>query len=223
MPAFPLQTPILHQRTRWPGLMLIHVYLWLLCLAGCSAGSSPISNERDYPPGTPANPERLASTMPDGADPQAWWSASILSLVPAEVYPDAGIAREAGRLVEATNRKRLAAGLNPVQVLPALDKVAQAHAMDEAIRNYWNHMTPEGLGSSDRIRASGLGEVTAGAENSAVARPKDSSVEQVVEKFSIHQGHRELLFDPAVQYIGVGIYNYSRDEHVHYVQLLVSF
>ena len=195
----------------------------LILLAACSSTAPLSPPSKDWPLGEPQQPLRLPAIMNDTDDPLIWWEANILSLVPGEVYPDLDIARETGRLVAATNQKRSAAGLDPVAVLPALNRVAEAHAMDQAIRDYWNHMTPEGLGSRDRIKAAGVGTVLFGGENSAVARPGLTTVEKVVENFSVHEGHRDLLYDPNVKYIGVGIFNYLPSEHVHYVQLLVSF
>ena len=193
----------------------------LLCTT-CSGGGAT-DNSRDYPPGSPSHPERLSLSNPDETDPLLWWHDNILSLVPEAVYPDTKTAQQAGRFIEETNRKRTEAGLPELQTLPSLNPVAQAHAMDQAIRDYWNHRTPEDLGSRDRIAAAGAGTVLVGGENSSVARPGASTVDLVVENFSIHPGHRELLYNTGVEYIGVGIFNYSPDEHVHYVQLLVSF
>lgn len=199
------------------------ILLAAACFAtgGCSGGSTP--DPRDWPPGSPRHPERLVLSSPGETDPLQWWKLNIESLVPEGIYPDSGTAHAAGDFIAATNAKRTAAGLEPLQMVSSLNRVAQAHAMDQATRDYWNHRTPEDLGSRDRIRAALGLEVTAGGENSSVARPGQTTVEQVVEHFSIHAGHRELLFSPDVRYIGVGIYNYSDSEHVHYVQLLVDY
>ncbi|MEZ5338094.1 MAG: CAP domain-containing protein [bacterium] len=195
--------------------------LLVLCSAcGSSGGTPPV---QDYPPARPRHPERLSLALPGESEPLAWWAGNILSLVPDSIYPDSATAQQAGALAQETNRLRTEAGLSPVTSLPLLNRVAQAHAMDQAIRDYWNHRSPEDLGSRDRISAAGGERVLHGGENSAVAYPGETSVERVVLNFSLHPGHRDLFYDPEVRFTGVGIYNFAPSEQVHYVQLLVSF
>ncbi|MCB1217033.1 CAP domain-containing protein [bacterium] len=201
-------------------LLLSAVLLSICAACGSSGGTPPV---QDYPPARPRQPERLSLALPGATDPLDWWAGNILSIVPEAVYPDTATAQQAGALAQETNRLRTEAGLSPVTSLPLLNRVAQAHAMDQAIRDYWNHRTPEDLGSRDRIAAAGGEPVTKGGENSAVAYPGETSVELVVLNFSLHPGHRDLFYDPDVRFTGVGIYNFAPSEQVHYVQLLVSF
>ncbi len=195
----------------------------LLLLQACTSSVPQVPRQDDWPPGKPRQAQRLRLLAGEQTDPLLWWSQNILEMVPPDIYPDAQTARQAEDFIAETNAKRTAAGLQPLVPLPLMNRVAQAHALDQATRDYWNHRTPEDLGSRDRILAAGKVDVMHGGENSAVARPGQATVRDVVDEFSIHPGHRELLYDPEVEFIGVGIYNYSPAEHIHFVQLLVSF
>lgn len=204
--------------------MLLSLALGLLLLTGCGGGGSAVEPIiPGWPPDLPRQPQRLVLSHPDEANPQLWWSENILSLVPPDIYGDSYFRRRAAEVVQATNERRAAYGLPAVQELPLLDRVAQAHAMDQAIRDYWAHKTPEGLGSHDRIRAAGGGEVSVGGENSTISFHNYGNGDEIVRSFENHPGHRELLLNPDVRYIGVGVYDYGPGENEFIMQLLVDF
>jgi uncharacterized protein YkwD len=123
-----------------------------------------------------------------------------------------------------TNRRRVDNGLLAVSEDKMLDRVAQAHAVDEATRDYWNHLNPEGMGSHARVMAASGITVTAGGENSAVSDSMgNQTAVQVIHSFEHHPGHRELLLSTAVQRIGIGLYQYAPGEQVHIIQLLMTY
>jgi len=206
--------------------MLHRVTLIIIALlalnAGCSGGP-PGRVEEGYPPEEPRQPQRLEIVDASIADPLEWWRVNICNQIPVEIYSLKQQELTAQAIVESTNAVRAEYDLPPVEALPILNRVAQAHAWDQATRDYWSHRTPEGLSSRQRILASGGGVVNTGGENSSIATPKTHTPGMIVQGFRTHVGHRELLLDPDVTHIGVGVYNYSSSEWVYYVQLLVSF
>ncbi|GEM_PF-2062418 len=205
---------------RFPTLRFAAVVLALL--AGGCAGGTPTRPEPGYPPEAPRQPERLVVAAPDIADPLAWWRVNIQAPLPADVYATAAQAQAASQAVEIANEVRIDHGLEPVERLPELDRVAQAHARDQAIRDYWSHWTPEGLGSAQRMLAGGNLVVTVGGENSSIVTPEIHTPGQIVQGWLGHVGHRELLLSSKVRYTGMGVYNYGPGEWTFYVQLLVD-
>jgi uncharacterized protein YkwD len=155
-------------------------------------------------------------------EPLEWWRTNIFRALPAETYDNGSQAEAAAKLLEATNNFRADHGLAPVEPLSILDRVAQAHSRDQAIRDYWSHWTPEGLSSRQRIvAASGLTVIT-GGENSAIGNQQTHAPGQIVYGWLTHRGHRELLLNPDVTHMGAGVYNYRSNEWTFYVQLLVK-
>ncbi|MCC7479252.1 CAP domain-containing protein [bacterium] len=205
-------------------LLSICLALALLCLCcACSGGSRGEPPIPGWPPTSPRQPGRLALADPAEMDPYAWWRKNILSLVPTGTYQNEYYRERSAQIVRATNERRAAYGLAPLQELSGLNRVAQAHAMDQAIRDYWSHLNPEALSSRQRIEAAGVGTVSAGGENSAISFYNYSDGAGIVYGFEHHTGHRELLLSPDVKYIGVGIYDYGPGENEFVVQLLVDF
>jgi uncharacterized protein YkwD len=199
------------------------VSLVLFALAACGGGGSqPELTGVWWPPEQPRQPGRLVLAAPDEPDPLEWWRLNIESAVPAGIYTSREHAQLAEQIVAETNLTRERHGLDPVSRDTRLDRVAQAHAIDCATRDYWAHTTPEGLASRDRIRASTRLSVVAGAENSSAGVPGGYTAREIVRGWELSPGHRELLLSPAVRLIGVGTYVYSEDELQHYVQLLVG-
>ena len=197
----------------------------LLLLSACAGGGSgPADSSLPFwVPEEPRHPERLVLVDDSVSDPLEWWRVNILSQVSAALYQDDERTQLASDIVAVTNATRARYGLAPVERLSGLDEVAQAHAQDEAVRDYWSHKTPEGLGSRQRVQAAGVGTVISGGENSSTDAKLRPSAERIVNGWENHTGHRELLLSPGVKYIGVGIHHYPGDEYGHYIQLLVDF
>lgn len=189
-------------------------------VTGC-AGGAPERIEPGYPPEEPRQPERLALIAPNVGEPLEWWRANIFQALPADTYDNDNQAEAAAELLAATNAIRVEHGLAPVEPLPLLDRVAQAHARDQAIRDYWSHRTPEGLSSRQRILAASGYSVVVGGENSAIGNQQTNTPGQIVHGWLTHSGHRELLLNPAVTHMGAGVDNYRSGEWTFYVQLLV--
>jgi len=201
--------------------------LTLLCLSACASGSGtiqlPSGGSAWWPPETPRQPQRLIITQPGLSDPLQWWAANILSQVPQNAYSTAQQQQFCEAMIAEANATRASYGLAPLTMLPLLNRVAQASAHDQAVRDYWSHSTPEGLSSRDRIRAAGGAVVLAGGENSSINTVGGTTAARVVDGWEHHSGHRELLLDPQVKFVGAGTDYYSRQEFEYYVMLLVDF
>lgn len=191
----------------------------------CGGGGATISIPEDgpwYPPATPRHPERLSLRDPAEPDRAQWWLDNIYSQLPPGGYDTTAQELFCAELVAEANRVRVENGLGELQVLPLLGRVAQAHAKDMAVRDYWAHRTPEGLHSWDRIAAAGGGAVTAGGENSAINTLGGGTPQRVIENWMRSAGHRKILLDTRARFAGAGMHNYSPTEFSRYVMLIVD-
>jgi uncharacterized protein YkwD len=192
-------------------------------LAACSSGGAPVDDGPVWPPETPRQPQRLALTAPNEADPLEWWKLNILNRLPVGIYSTAKYSSLAQGIIDETNEVRLAHGLDPVTVLDGLNRAAQAHAFDQATRDYWAHTNPEGLSSRKRTLAATGRTVVSGGENSSIGLTGRETAESIVYGWLNHEGHRELLLNPDVRFIGAGAFQYAGGEPLHFTQLLVEF
>jgi uncharacterized protein YkwD len=203
-----------------PWLRVPLAFLIIVMLA-CCGGTTAQPDLKNWPPEEPRQPGRLVLVAPDESDPLSWWRINLLEQLSPSIYDSPWQVQLTAELVEQTNLVREKYGLSPVTRMALLDRAAQAHARDQAIRDYWSHWTPEGLGSRDRILAAGLPTV-AGGENSSITTLGGSDAGSIVRGWEQHAGHRELLLDPELTSMGAGVYNYSPGEFIFFVQLLVS-
>lgn len=153
---------------------------------------------------------------------EQWWAANVLAQLPPSIYTTETQRQFAEGLLAEVNRVRASYGLTPVEPLDALNRAAQAHAFDEAVRDYWSHRTPEGLSSRQRVHAAGGGTVSAGGENSSIGHFGQATPAGIIYSWEHHSGHRELLLNPDVRYIGTGAYGYSPSEFAYFVAVLVT-
>lgn len=56
-----------------------------------------------------------------------------------------------------TNEQRVFGGLEPLRRVPAMDGIAGAHSEDMAVRDFFSHVTPEGLDQTARGEMAGYG------------------------------------------------------------------
>ncbi|MBX7165120.1 MAG: DUF4214 domain-containing protein [Pirellulales bacterium] len=96
----------------------------------------------------------------------------------------------------------------PLAPLDILSNVARAHSADMLARNYFAHVNPEGQGPGERATAAGYAYQYLG-ENLAWGNYGTTPSDQVVD--NLHGGlirsphHREALFFPNFEEIGVGL------------------
>jgi uncharacterized protein YkwD len=101
------------------------------------------------------------------------------------------------------NKTRRAHGLGKLRSNRKLQRAATAHSRDMAARNYFSHVSPEGRGPGDRIRAAGWrrgwGEVLAwGCQSKSTAR-------QAVVSWLHSPPHRAVILSGRFRFAGAGI------------------
>jgi uncharacterized protein YkwD len=104
------------------------------------------------------------------------------------------------RMLELVNAERVAAGLGPLRADPELVEVARLHSADMFARGYFSHITPEGRGPFDRMRAKNVRFLAAG-ENLALARSLQLAHDGLMDS----PGHRANILRPAFGRLGVGV------------------
>lgn len=128
--------------------------------------------------------------------------AAVVTRAPAVAPAPALTALQQG-LVDCANGARAQAGLPALRVDGALTRAAQGHAADMLARNYFDHITPEGLAPWDRIAAVLDGEApfqTMG-ENIALGYADAPST---CLGWMNSAGHRANILSPSFTAIGVG-------------------
>ncbi|MGX8910276.1 CAP domain-containing protein [Streptomyces netropsis] len=116
--------------------------------------------------------------------------------------PEGSIIVELRRMVlELANTERRQHGCSPLRADPQLRRSAQSHADDMAIRNYYDHNTPEGAGPGSRMRAAGY-QWSGWAENLLRGSFNPAST---VGGWMASQGHRRNLLNCAWTDTGIGV------------------
>lgn len=115
-----------------------------------------------------------------------------------ERLDDIGAVRLA--VLRATNEARGALGRAPLTFDKALEIAAQRHAEDMIDRDYFAHVSPEGVDVLERAEAAGY-RVRFVAENLASGQ---LSVDEVVDGWLKSPGHRRNLLSPQARELGVG-------------------
>lgn len=121
---------------------------------------------------------------------------------PAEDFAQSRLEAMAQTSMEQVNQERLRMGLAPLRIEPHLCRIAYAHSMDMARRNFYSHINPDRLGPAERIDAARYDALST-AEN--IARGyRDPHL--VVNGWMDSPGHRANILNPAFQVIGAGYY-----------------
>ena len=139
------------------------------------------------PPGQPPSTE-----TPPGSWPGGWVAFED------EVLRETNARRAAGALCGDTWLEPAP----PVQSHPQLRASARGHSHDMAMRDYFEHDTPEGVGPMQRAKAQGYPGRFVG-ENIAAGQ---KSPRQVVQAWIDSPGHCLNLMEPRYRHLGVGYY-----------------
>ena len=100
-----------------------------------------------------------------------------------------------------TNVKRAEAGLSPLQLNTELSNAASGKAQDMMVKNYWAHISPDGVTPWSFIKGAGYEYVYAG-ENLARGF---ITAEDVVNAWMASPGHRENILSKNYDDIGFAI------------------
>lgn len=126
-----------------------------------------------------------------------WHQGDYFASLTAGLHSRARIAAE---MLARVNQARQQNGLLPLAPNPLLDRISQAHADDLLRRAYSGHVTPEGLGPTDRARAGGYRPGI--GENIVEQR---FSTEEAFKAWMGSPGHRRNILDPGCRDLGLGI------------------
>jgi uncharacterized protein YkwD len=111
-------------------------------------------------------------------------------------------------VLSLTNDVRTGRRLAPLEPSHALATVARRHSQDMLDRGYFDHCTPEGLHSADRIARVGL-DFDATGENiymvrNATGGPADVA-SAMVKGWMNSRDHRANILTPDYRFAGVGV------------------
>ncbi len=168
-------------------------------------GFSPVVDENGEP--LPEYPGSVAtSSTPAVAAPKP----SIKDIL---VTANNNIQADSSRLsingiVAQTNKERTSRQLPALKLNAALNKSAEIKLQDMFTNQYFQHVSPKGLGVTDLVRQTGYEYIVVG-ENLALGNFGGDV--QVVTAWMNSPGHRANMLDPRFQEIGVsvgkGLYN----------------
>jgi len=100
------------------------------------------------------------------------------------------------------NEERADYGLPALLWHDGVAQVAYEHSVDMDVRDYFSHVTPEGLSPGQRATAAGI-EWSAYGENIAYGQP---TPEAVMEAWMDSEGHRENILGTWYTHVGVGVH-----------------
>lgn len=122
-------------------------------------------------------------------------------------------------ILDLTNETRAGVGVSPLTLDPALSEVAQAHAVDMAVRDFFSHTNPDGESPFDRMRAAGVDFGYAG-ENIAWYPSAESAVSGWINS----PGHYNNMVNTHYNKIGIGVYMAKPNApgNYYYVQLFTD-
>ncbi|WP_327690262.1 CAP domain-containing protein [Streptomyces tubercidicus] len=110
-------------------------------------------------------------------------------------------AQFAQKVVELVNAQRAQHGCGPLTVDARIQRAAQAHSDDMAARNFYDHITPEGVDPGTRMTKAGYSWGSY-AEN-IFKSPKDPAT--AVDGWMKSPGHRANILNCSYKETGVGV------------------
>ncbi len=111
-------------------------------------------------------------------------------------------------VLSLTNDVRIGRRLAPLGRSDALAAIARRHSQDMLDRRYFDHCTPEGLHSADRIARAGLSFDTTGENIYMVKDPKAGPAgvaSAMVKGWMNSRGHRANILTRDYRVVGVGV------------------
>lgn len=117
-------------------------------------------------------------------------------------------------LLAHINDARKAAGLKPVALDDRLSTLAQQRSDDMVARGYFSHVTPEGKGYMDFLKASGIRFKFSGEILVKNNFREELTASKAYEWFVGSPTHRAILLDPRFNLAGVGV---TKDGKGYYV------
>ncbi len=140
---------------------------------------------------TPPNTLATTSTLPTPTSTSINTTTTLAPIV---------LTTDEKQMIDAVNKERMAIGLSPLEWCPTLASSAKAHSVDMATRDFYDHVTPEGVEVWDRAKSQGYNYSYVG-ENIAVGQ---KSVKEVMIDWMDSKGHRENILLESYTHFGYG-------------------
>ncbi|MCB1217161.1 hypothetical protein KDL44_07195 [bacterium] len=225
-------------RNSWKNGTVLLLAAWLLAACGGGGGSEIFIADNGSGNGNGGGSSLLPFSRPPAesfsdnspaSDDAAtsWVKDAYLSLPDSSdadaAYQNLSLAGWADEVLRLTNVERERYGLPPLERSRHLDYVAQAHARDMGLRDYFSH-TSQGYGLSpfDRMNAVQTAYYDTAGENVAAGQ---RTPQEVLIAWMGSSGHRANILNPSFTHIGIGVY-YDSAGGLHteqWVQLFAGF
>lgn len=216
----------LNSKTEWGAGLLAALFLALLTLgaAGCGGGGSvkgdqiPIHGINDGGSSGDFGDLDPSIVIPDAEvfrdvsspadDPVTKWKKNFYDPLPpndgpARVFQNDSLRNWSDRILMLINNQRASRGLAPLQRDPHLERLAQAHARDMALRDFFDHLNPYGLMPMDRFNSLNPPNYNHAGENAARGQ---ENPEELVQQWVVSEKHAANIFNPAYTHTGIGAY-----------------
>ncbi|MCO5165600.1 MAG: CAP domain-containing protein [Planctomycetes bacterium] len=173
-------------------------------------GFDPGADAYDDPAAAAAAAATLPATAPATAAPapatgntqgsRFWYQRDTFGN-PLKVHTSAEEAL-ATQVVTLINQERTKVGAAPLAPLADCVRAAKAHVEDMKGRNYFAHVSPDGLTPEDRLRLTGAGPTRAVGENIAAGQ---ALARAIVDTWLASPPHRANMLSPMFTHVGVGV------------------
>lgn len=120
------------------------------------------------------------------------------------------------RLLEALNRMRRERGLAPLRQLTSVRRVARLHSLDQANRNYTSNVSPDGMGTEDRLKAAGITQyyyAYALAHRTTAATPEEAA-NRILMAMRSTPGQMAAALARRADTVGIGVVKTSDGSYV---------
>ena len=109
------------------------------------------------------------------------------------------------QVFSAINRFREENHLVPLSMAKDLSGVARLHSQDMAMRDYFNHVSPDGTTMRKRVLGSGITNWNRLAENIAMNYGHPDPADVAVKGWLNSNGHRHNILDQDLTETGIGV------------------
>jgi uncharacterized protein YkwD len=118
------------------------------------------------------------------------------------------LATASSAVVCLVNIERATRGTDPLARDPDLAQAAAGHALEMSRRKFFSHVSANGNGLSDRLRAAGYGDPGGGwraGEDLGWGTGDRATPNALVDAWMSSDHHRRILLSPAYEEVGVGV------------------
>ncbi|MEZ5294437.1 MAG: CAP domain-containing protein [Vicinamibacterales bacterium] len=115
-------------------------------------------------------------------------------------------------MLRTLNQVRHDARRPPLARLPVLDAMAQAHSVDMACRDYFDHVTPERRRPKDRLKAM-AGRSAPDWDRLAEVIGTSGTAARQVSRWLGSRAHKRAVLDGAHELVGIGLVRIDHGSH----------